>query len=237
MKKLFKHLILCYGIILNVSIYAQSPFKLSVLGGINKSQIDGDYQSGYDKTGWSVGLQGGIILNRKWEINTQLLYNPKGTQPSRSADPGAKKAEIQLSYAEIPLLGVYRFKKSEMGFYRWSITGGISYGRLLKSAFNITKFSLIDTLSTIQLSPDNLNRTEWSIIVGFNYHIQPNWGISLTHSTAINLLYEDKSPIDLKKPPKADHYSILRNYFFSLKLFYDFIAPPPLKSKKLKNKA
>lgn len=234
--KAFLKIYLSIILILNTSLLkGQSPFKVGVLAGINKAQIDGDYQTGYDKLGYGFGLKGGVVFNRRWEITTQLLYNQKGTEPKNNTTANKKKANIALSYAEIPLLGIYNFKLSEQGFYRFSLMAGCSYGRLIKSSIAISKFAAVDTISNTQLALDNLNKSEVSILVGLNYYIKSNWGINISHSTSVNFLYEDKTPIDPKLPRKPDHYKAFRNYFVSAKLFYDFISPKAKRPKKSTN--
>jgi Outer membrane protein beta-barrel domain len=230
MKKVKLSVVLIFILVFNV-LKSQSLFKVGIKAGINFAQIDGDYQSGYDRLGYGFGLKGGIIIKKNFEIMTELLYNQKGTESKKNLTSDIKKADIKLSYAEVPLLFVYHLKKDENGIYKWSIYGGASYGRLLKSSIDIRKNTLMDTISTLKLAPDNLNKTDISLVLGLNYNVFSNFGINLSHSTALNFLYKDLTPQNPRVPVKRDNYNSFRNYFVSIKIFYDFIAPKPVKPK------
>ena len=230
MKKIKLSIFLIFILLFNV-LKSQSPFKVGIKAGINLAQINGDYQSGYDRSGYGFGLKGGIIVKKNFEIMTELLYNQKGTEPKKNLASGVKKADIKLAYAEVPLLFVYHLKKDENGIYKWSIYGGASYGRLLKSTIDIRRNTILDTVSTLKLNSENLNRTDISLVLGLNYNIFSNFGINFSHSTALNLLYKDLTPQNPRVPLKKDNYNSFRNYFVSIKIFYDFIAPKPVKPK------
>ena len=114
------------------TLHAQSPFKAGVSIGVNLAQIDGDHQFGYDKRGFGYGIRGGVAIRKNFDIMTELLYVQKGASPKSSQPFDSRRAEIELKYAEVPLLFSYHFKKNDLGFYKWTIQTGASYGRLLK---------------------------------------------------------------------------------------------------------
>lgn len=212
---------------------AQSPFKAGISLGVNFAQIDGDFQYGYDKVGLGYGLRGGIAVRKNFDIMTELLYVEKGTNPQSSQNYDSRKANIVLKYAEIPLLFSYHYKKSESGFYRITLQTGASYGRLLRSTTLITKRSIIDSVTTASLQQENYRKYDISFIVGFTYNIRHNLGINLRHSVALTTMYNNPNyDVLINTSRKIERYLTFRNYFLSLQVFYDFVAPKIKKPRK-----
>ena len=217
------------------SLHAQSPFKAGVSIGVNLAQIDGDHQFGYDKKGFGYGIRGGVAVRKNFDIMTELLYVQKGASPKSSQPFDSRRAEIELKYAEVPLLFSYHFKKNELGFYKWTIQAGASYGRLLKSTSVVTKKSMLDSLATVSLSQENYKKTDISFIIGLTYNIRSNLGINVRHSVSLTTLYDNpdfNTPTTTAK--RAEKYMSFRNYFLSFQIYYDFIAPKIKKPKKKK---
>ncbi len=215
---------------------AQSPFKAGVTVGILMSQIDGDHQSGYDRKGLAYGLRGGIAINRKLDIMTEMLYIPKGCLPARNASFDAKKADINLKYAEVPLIFNIHFKNNERGFYQWTVHAGFSYSRLVKSTTLITKKNLVDTVATNNLSSENYKKHDIAAVFGLNFNILENLGIGFRQNISLNKLYENKDKTRLPNTAlQREKYTSFRNYYISFRVQYDFLAPR-YKKKKIKRK-
>ena len=217
------------------TLHAQSPFKAGVSIGVNLAQIDGDHQFGYDKRGFGYGIRGGVAVRKNFDIMTELLYVQKGASPKSTQPFDSRRAEIELKYAEVPLLFSYHFKKNDLGFYKWTIQGGASYGRLLKSTSIVTKKLLIDSLATESLSQENYKKHDISFMMGFTYNIRSNLGINIRHSIALTTLY-DNPDFDTPTPTvkKAEKYMSFRNYYLSFQIYYDFLSPKIKKPKKKK---
>lgn len=215
---------------------AQSPFKAGVSVGVNLAQIDGDHQFGYDKSGFGFGLRGGVVVRKNFDIMTELQYIKKGTSPKSTQPFDSRRAEIELVYAEVPLMFNYHFQKNDLGFYKWTLQAGASYGRLLKSTSVVTKKSMLDSMATVSLSQENYNKHDISFIIGAAFNIRSNLGISIRHTVSLTKLYEnpdfDKPTIHTTK--RAERYMSFRNYFVSFQIFYDFLAPKIKKPKKKK---
>jgi hypothetical protein len=221
-------------------LFAQSsPFKAGASVGLNFAQIDGDHQAGYDHKGYSFGLRGGFALSNRVDIMTELLYLEKGANPSsESVNFDQRKLTISLKYAEVPLLITYHLKKNERDFYTWSFHTGISYGRLLKSNASVSQRSRVDTIITQSLSQEFFNKQDWSFISGLSYNIGPNYGIRFRQSLTLNKLFINPNPErSANGIVKREAYTSFRNYFISLQLYYDFIAPKIKKPKKKANSA
>jgi len=122
MKKIL--IVLFFGL---PGLVAAQRFGGGVAGGLNVSQIDGDYWSGYNK----AGLVGGAFVNTSfrehWGAQMEIRYAAKGSAKTlRTTEP----RKIRLQYIELPLLITY-------DFYRvFQAQTGISMGYLFSSAQN-----------------------------------------------------------------------------------------------------
>ena len=123
--------------------YAQ-VFKGQIIGGINITQLDGDYQIGYQKAGAHAGI--GVMLpfnfikgreNKPWSASMEILYNQRGVRERNfNYDPNsilsASQAKfdyiLKLHYISIPVLLHYTYKE----FAGFGI--GFGYNRLFKSS-------------------------------------------------------------------------------------------------------
>ncbi len=212
---------------LNASLFAQtSPFKAGATVGINLAQVDGDKEFGYQKKGVTAGLKGGIVLNKKWEVSTELLYNVKGAEPSREGKKTNNRLiTLDLHYAEIPILVKYAFIESEDGYYKWQVFGGFSYGRLLRSNFNIQKNDTsLDTNQTNIVTQLGFKTSDVNVIVGVSHYFSPHLGLSIRHTTSLTPFYKNPNLTTATSQTPAG-YGQFRNYFLSVQLFYDFVTP------------
>lgn len=214
--------------------WAQSPFKAGLTVGFLMSQIDGDHQSGYDKTGLAYGLRGGIAINRQFDIMTEMLYIPKGSLPSNKSLFDKKKANIDLKYAEVPLIFNVHFKRNERDLYKWTIQGGFSYARLLKSTTLITTKNSIDSVATNNLSQENYKKHDVAFIFGLNYNVVENLAIGFRQNISLTTLYENTDKTRLTNATlQREKYISFRNYYITFRIQYDFLAP---RYKKRKDK-
>jgi hypothetical protein len=221
------------------SLKAQSPFKAGAIVGINFAQIDGDHQSGYDKFGTTFGLRGGFRIKKNLDIMTELLYLEKGTVPSEKGITNfdGRRATITYKYAEVPLLLSHYIRKNEMGFYQWNIYTGVSYGQLLRSSSTVEVKNALNVDISKSIGQENLNKKDFAFILGLNYMIIPNLGLGVRNSVSLNNVYINPSPEKSSNGRVLrDSYLKFRNYFVSIQLQYDFIAPKD-KIKKPKNAA
>lgn len=212
---------------LNLSLFAQSsPFKAGVTIGVNFAQVDGDKLFGYQKKGVTAGLKGSIVLNPKWEISTELLYNVKGAEPSRQEKKTNKRLiTLNLRYAEIPILAKYAFIPSEEGYYKWQVFGGFSYGRLIGSKYDIQKNDTsLDTSETNIVNQLGFKTSDVNVIVGASHYFSSRLGLSIRHTTSLTPFYKNPNPTAATSQT-PEGYRQFRNYFLSVNIFYDFVAP------------
>jgi hypothetical protein len=223
-------------LLFSFSLMAQnSPFKAGATVGLNLAQVDGDKEFGYQKKGLTLGLRGGIVINQRLEILTELLYNFKGAQPTLQEKATLEPlVTLDLHYADIPILAKFSFGQSEDDYYKWNVYGGLSYGRLLRSNINILKRNgNMDTVNTTIVNQVGFKTSEISLIVGISRYFSPRFGMSLRHTSALTPFYKDtnlyKNAAGFNTTPLYQKY---KNFFISINLFYDFVAPKIVFKKK-----
>ena len=229
-------LLLCGQITLTAQRY-KSPFKAGVTIGINQSQIDGDEQFGYKRRGLNLGLRGAVILNKKMDISTELLYSERGTLPSDAEKSKNKRTVyVSLRYAEVPFLFNYFYEKGDDGHFKWNIYTGISYGRLLRSQTNVYKtFNIQDSVQQDLLNKVGYNTSDFSLIVGVKRCFTNRLGLSLRHTSSLNLLYDNPPPLTPKgNPVPTKNFTSFRSFHLSLNVTYDFFTPKLQKPRKKK---
>jgi hypothetical protein len=236
------HCFIILGIIIALpftTLKAQSPFKAGAIVGINFAQIDGDHQSGYNKFGTTFGVRGGFRIRKNLDVMTELLYLEKGTVPNEKGitNYDGRRATITYKYAEVPLLISHYIRKNELGYYQWNIYTGVSYGQLLRSSSTVEVKNSVNADISKSIGQENLNKKDFAFILGLNYMIIPNLGLGVRNSVSLNNVYKNPSPEKSSNGRiMRDAYLEFRNYFVSIQLQYDFIAPKD-KVKKPKGAA
>jgi hypothetical protein len=216
---------------------AQNRFVGGVFAGLNLAQIDGDYQQGYRKKMFGGGIRAAMIVTRNFDIGTELMYNGKGATPS-GTDKASRNPNFYMSmhYAEAALTANFHFEQNEMGFNQKTFQLGVSYGRLLKSYNEVSKFSTIDINKSNLFLQEKLNNSDVNILVGFAFRFTPRIGFAVRHSYSITPFFERTLPVTRQRTDQKE-YIIGRSYFFSTHLFYDLWTPELRKPKKVRKAA
>lgn len=220
---------------LSNALSAQNRFAGGVFGGANFAQIDGDFQQGYRKTMLAGGIRAAMILTKNFDIGTELLYNGKGATPS-SSDKSSTNPNFYMTmhYAEAALMANFHFEPIEAGYNRKTFQIGVSYGRLLNSTNEISKFTTVDTIQTKLFLQENIKNVDVSFIVGFAYRFTPKIGLALRHTYSLTPFFEKELP--LKPRPNQKDYFLGRSYFISAHVFYDIWTPELRRAKKTRKR-
>jgi Outer membrane protein beta-barrel domain len=223
-------------LVVTTSTHSQKKmFKASILGGINLAQVDGDYQTGYDRQRLCMGVRGGFALSKHWDLMSELFYNEKGTIPKPITKPNGKERNItiELKYAEIPITINYHTKANASGFYNWTFHAGVSYGRLLSSRSLVKRGINIDSVASENLVKEGYNPHDIASVWGLSYNFRPHFGVRLQQSFSISHFYTNPVP-KVPYDPRwiDDSYRTFRNYFVSVQLYYDFFALQLKQAKK-----
>ena len=221
----------------STTVLAQNRFAGGIFAGMNLTQIDGDFQQGYNKRMFGGGIRAAMILTKNFDIGTELMYNGKGAKPS-DADKSSRTPNFYMTmhYAEAALMANFHFGQNEEEYNDKTFQIGLSYGRLLNSKVEILKLSLRDTIASKQFLQENLKSSDVNFVVGFSYRFTPKIGISMRHSYSLTPFFENNTPLKPRTNADQKNYVIGRSYFLSMHLFYDLWTPELRKIKKGKKK-
>ena len=161
-----KLIITCCFILFGCLCQAQ-VFKGQIIGGMNISQLDGDYQVGYQKVGAHAGI--GVMFpfnfikgreNKPWAFSMEILYNQRGVREPNynykagdSTTPGVQvKMDyfLNMHYVSLPFMLHYTEKEI--------ITFGLgfSYSRLF--SVSEIEYDIPQTYDTVKrLSPNDFS--------------------------------------------------------------------------------
>ncbi len=117
-------------------------------------------QSGNSQVGSRLGLNIGpgvsAILNKRWEMNLELLYSQNGHYVNIAQSPTIALNKITLHFFEVPLALAYRFnirKNEKENFYKHNISFGITYAHLFEH--KILAINDIDVTNDIRFDREN----------------------------------------------------------------------------------
>ena len=197
-----------------------SIFGLSVLGGINLSQIDGDNFKGYDNIGLYAGLRGSMEFSPVMQMHIELLYSQKGSkfESAQGVREGEKDRHVKLNYAEIPILFAYRFNRPEAKTALW-IEGGISIARMLSSDIMDSE-NPSDKEFIFENIKDDFEPMDFSLIGGFGIDPLPSLGFGIRVTWGITKFYE--SAEEVPPPGNNEYVEFLKNYAISAFALYHF---------------
>ncbi|MFY9154449.1 MAG: porin family protein [Prolixibacteraceae bacterium] len=178
--------ILIFGTCLSLASSAQR-FEGGVIAGLNASQVDGDFTSGYHKPGI---VAGGYVLNnfsRTLFAGMELKFNQKGSR--RNPDPkipdDPSKYIMRLNYADMPFyLGI---RTSE----RISLIAGISAGYLISGTEydNYGKFQTADQHA--------FNEIDVQGLLGFRFQVNDRLFVDLRGAYSLIPIREQPGDISI----------------------------------------
>ncbi len=143
-------------------------FTAGFEGGINFSQVDGDYYAGYGKQGARFGAIGFWNFKEDWAISWEIAYSQRGSNASgwRVINDSISIANygINAVYAEVPvMLNYFDDKRNHFGL-------GLSYSQLVQSSEHL-QISKHNTLSDVDLSKYTFNKNNVEIVAGGTLHM------------------------------------------------------------------
>jgi hypothetical protein len=200
-------------------------FRASVAAGINLSQMEGDGQQGYDKIGESIGVKGAYCFKPNFDMSAELLYNSRGSRPSRNAAPVTfldKNVILnaELKYADIVLAANFHFMPdNNLRYYRQSLQIGLVYGRLLSSNISTNRGVFHDINLENELQ-DNLKKDDFGYMMGYTWFPIERLGICAKHTFSLRNIYANK-----KDGTSNQDYSSWIPYNLSVQLVYNIFSP------------
>lgn len=221
-----KHLLIL-ALLFSGNLVAQR-FNAGAVLGVNFSQIDGDYQFGYNKKGIAAGARAIAYLSPLVELNIDLLYSQRGARPSRRR---ANVVHMNLNFIEsIFLLNIKvpktqeteatnrRRKRRKLNtFVPFQIQTGVSYGRLIHSEVVAIRRPAYVQFAEQEVSfeeiRDSFNKNDISIVAGFSYFFTRNIGSSFRFYVPTKKLYDNAS-----FPDRTSRS--MRSFFITAQLIY-----------------
>lgn len=167
-------LVLAMGFSLN----AQNRFKASGLLGLNLSQIDGDLLNGFDQPGLHAGMHVSAILNERWELGVELLYNQQGSRRNIYSNSQSIYDNIRLNVVEAPVQILFNEWKFQLG-------AGLSYARIINA--KVIDVSGADITELQNFRDDLIN-----VVLGGTFNFSERWGLNVRWSRSLNNLRQRK---------------------------------------------
>lgn len=200
-------LLIILGMVLIGTAAKSQGFTGGLMVGGSVGQITGDEAFGYRKIGLTAGVRAGYDFQSKLSLEMELLFNQKGSKPSKREKPLQGDWVISLNYFEIPVLVGYKDWLSEAeDFYHLVFYTGASYGYLFSTTFTNQKYGFVQ---------NELKKHDFSFILGTHYYINSHLGLTGRYERSINKLW--------KKTIPDDRFSnFMLPYQFNLCLFYMF---------------
>ncbi len=198
---------LIFFLIIAISANAQD-FKAGIMGGANFSQIDGDNYSGFNKVGLTFGGYVARQFSESWRAQFEIIYSNKGSyKGANESSNDYTLYKASLHYLEIPFFVNFRV-------HQFSFDGGISYASLLSATEE-------DQYGSFEGNP--FEDSEWSTLIGINYHITPRIYAGFRWNYSINRIRKAyDGDFDWQKHPLWGHKFGQYNHNISVTVHYEF---------------
>lgn len=208
-------------------------FSAGLVFGYNNAQIDGDYQTGFDKIGITGGLRGIARFTPRLDFNIEMLYSKKGSKilPARAIVQANPKKDriIDLTYIDAPIYFKWLLKNQAS---IWHVELGGVYSRLINTEITEEirdpQREFVYEDAVIDFKKDDL-----SVLLGFGYTWSNGIALNLKYAFGINKFYEnDDFAETINGGIAVRDVQFLRNYYYSLNVSYTIFKRALKKDKK-----
>jgi len=192
-----KNSLILIFLFINIVLSAQR-FSGGFLGGLNASQVDGDFLSGYNKFGVAFGAFTYTALSETFDIQLELKYMGKGAR-SKTTPVGVEYTN-QLNYIDIPI--VFRMDVNSKIDIEFGTGVGYLFSKISKDIYGNSA------------SDDSFTSIDWHGIFGLHYPITEQLFVNLRFSYSL---------LNIRKnlDPKIYPGKGVRNNVLSICLYYD----------------
>lgn len=208
-------------------------FSAGLVFGYNNAQIDGDYQTGFDKIGITGGLRGIARFTPRLDFNIEMLYSKKGSKilPARAIVQTNPKKDriIDLTYIDAPIYFKWLLKNQAS---IWHIELGGVYSRLINT--EITE-NIIDPQREFIYEDVviDFKKDDISLLFGFGYTWHNGFALNLKYAFGINKFYENNAYMEaISAGVNERDVQFLRNYYYSLNVSYTIFKRTLKKDRK-----
>lgn len=183
-----------------IAVHAQY-FKGGLTGGINVSQVDGDYLGGYNKFGFQAGGFVNYDITDKFVGLLELKYIQKGKVKPGDPLEGTEKFKVALDYIQLPIIVQYKIG------YKFRVELGLALGYLLQDRF----YDSYGRYPNDQLSYSYYD-FELASVIGVSYDLNEQWYCNVRWSKSLlpvtNVLSNDyDSPSNDPFYSPGDHFN------------------------------
>lgn len=203
------------------SLRPDEIFEAGLIMGLNLSQIDGDYFTGFNKAGWYGGLRSAVNLSRQSSLYLEMLYSQKGSRIPHGVKLDSRieirDRMIDLHYIDVPILFHFQFAQNDKsGFFEV----GPVFSRLIQ--VRIEEKAAQNIAGTIYREvQSDFKRSDPGLLLGAGIPFTNNLGLTIRYQYALGPFYENE---DFMPPrpfsSRAKEVAFLRNYHLSLALSY-----------------
>lgn len=198
-------------------------FKGEVIGGFNKSQVDGDEVYGFKKYGLVGGFGVVMPIRNNWSLSLETLYSQKGSKQAvryaDSADDGSYR--LRLNYTEVPFMIQYTDRQIA------SAGIGVSWNRLVfvDEYRNGRKVDSVSVLTKV------FDRNDWIGFADLRLRLYKNFILNARYSYSLKKIATRTVNDSMTgRPNVRDWY----NNLWSFRVIYMINETPPERSPKKK---
>lgn len=196
-------------------------FSAGVIIGYNSSQLDGDYQIGFDKTGIVGGIRGIARFTPRLDLNIEMLYNKKGSKifPNNGLNlVNPKKSRvIDLTYVDAPIFFKWLLENKPS---IWHVELGGVYSRLIKTKIT-EQIRNPDREFVYESVAADFDKDDFLLHTGFGYTWKKGFAINFRYVFGLKKFYINEA---FEEQPVGSligkNVQFLRNYHYSLTFSY-----------------
>lgn len=193
-----------------ISIQAQEQrFNAGLTIGLTAAQLNGDQSAGYNKVGLTGGIRGIILLNDKWNLNTEIIFSQRGSRyPTglNNPTPGLP-FNITTNYIDVPVYAtVSDWLSTDETYYRINLDMGLAFGRLVGVTAQDTPFDN---------STELFQKNDLYLMAGVRYMVNEHFGFYFRYGRSIVFLFDNQ------KTPQVNQQSLL-SHFLTFRAEYLF---------------
>jgi len=225
MKNVLQYIILGLLLVLFNSSGFSQLFKGEIIGGINRSQVDGDFQYRFKKTGLEGGVGVVAPIYKNWSLSLETLYSQKGSRQKRMYDDSLDGSyKLKLNYVSVPFMIQYTDRDVV------SAGVGVSYNRLVfaeeyKDGYKVDSVSILSNV---------FDRDDWQAFGDVRVRLYNNLILNARYSYSLDK-FATRMMINPEngRPEERDFYNNL--WTFRLIYMINEKRPEKIERKKTTN--
>ena len=198
-------------------------FEAGVLLGVNFSQIDGDYFTGFDKKGIYGGIRGVANVSNTTSIVVDMLYSQKGSKIPHGVvidNQSVNDRIIGINYAEVPIVLKHKLLTTSSSPF---LELGLSFSRQINTIIQEKSPGLFKGTVYREIE-SQFERTDMNLVAGLGAAAGSHLSIGLRYNFSLNRFYFNEAyeaPTVFSLRPREVQF--LRNYYISFYAAYHIL--------------